>query len=374
MATIEPESDSTDGSERIGEHVRIFQRGKTWYANFQFNRQQHRQSLKTSNKKEARRRAAQIDVQLTVGLWKPAIEAVTIAKAVEDYLTMLTGIGRAPKTLSKYRNVLGKVDGLAAQRRIKDLDGLNLQFLDAYQKMRTDQNAAPKTKYNECVIMRQLLIFAVSRSMLAVDPMKGAKLKKPKPTVQPCWTKEQVQVILQAAPPELLPALTLLAETGMRYGELAWLTWKDVDFQANVLWIRPKDGWKPKSGDQRAIPLSDTARTVLEGLSRHADWVVTMPPTAKNPDCCRRWTERRLLDGLKCVLKKVDLIGKLHTFRHSFISHALLRGTPVAVVKQWVGHVDPKIIEHYTHVHDAASQAAMKKLSDKDNPQGKAKS
>lgn len=374
MATIEPESDSTDGSERVGEHVRIFQRGKTWYANFQFDRQQHRQSLKTSNKKEARRRAAQIDVQLTAGLWKPAIEAVTIAKAVEDYLTMLTGEGRAPKTLSKYRNVLGKVDALATQRRIKDLDGLNLQFLDAYQKMRTDQKAAPKTKYNECVILRQLLIFAVSRNLLAVDPMKGAKLKKPKPTVQPCWTKEQVQVILQAAPPELLPSLTLLAETGMRYGELAWLTWKDVDFQANVLRIRPKDGWKPKSGDQRAIPLSDAARTVLEGLSRHAEWVVTMPPTANNPDRCRRWTQRRLLDGLKRVLKKVELIGKLHTFRHTFISHALLQGTPVAVVKQWVGHVDPKIIEHYTHVHDAASQAAMKKLSDKDNPQGKSKS
>ena len=56
--------------------------------------------------------------------------------------------------------------------------------------------------------------------------------------------------------------------------------------------------------------------------------------------------------------------GKLHTFRHTFISNALLKRVPPAVVREWVGHVDEEIIKLYTHVHDSASQAAMQRLGE----------
>ena len=362
MATDDDEADD-GGNELVGEHVRIFQRGKTWYANFQFNKRQFRESLKTTNKMEARRRAAQIDVKLTADLWKPAVEAVGVRKAVEAYLDMLSTEGRAPKTMTKYRYVLNRIAVLAEKRRVQEVAGLDLNFLDAYRKIRTDEGAATKTKYTECVILRQLIHFALSRNMVGADPMKGVKMPKPKPTKQPCWTIEEVQSILNAADAEIRPALTLLAETGMRFGELAWLTWDDVDQAKNILLIRPKSGWKPKTGDQRGVPLSPASRATIESLPRTWTWVVTMPPSRTNPERGRQWTERRLLSALKRVLKKLKFDGKLHTFRHSFISHALLKGIPVAVVKQWVGHVDPNVIDLYTHVHDAASQAAMKKLA-----------
>ena len=70
MATDDPRA-GANGSEPVGEHVRIFQRGRTWYANFQQDGKQHRPSLKTTNKKEARRRALKIDVELSTGQWKP---------------------------------------------------------------------------------------------------------------------------------------------------------------------------------------------------------------------------------------------------------------------------------------------------------------
>lgn len=361
MATADDEAD--DGNELVGEHVRIFRRGKRWYANFQFNKRQYRESLKTSNKKEARRRAAQIDVKLTAGQWQPAVAAVSVRTAVDAYLDMLTAEGRAAKTMAKYRHVLNRVEVLAEQRRVKEVAGLDLAFLDAYRKMRTDDGAAAKTKYTECVILRQLIHFALSRNMIGADPMKGVKMPKPKPTTQPCWTTEEVQRILKTAGDAERPALTLLAETGMRFGELAWLTWDDVDLAKNTLLIRPKPGWKPKTGDQRGVPLSPTARATIERLPRTWVWVVTMPPSKAHPEDGRQWTERRLLSTLKRLLKQLKLEGKLHTFRHGFISRALLNGIPVAVVRQWVGHVDPHVIDLYTHVHDAASQEAMKKLT-----------
>jgi len=69
------------------------------------------------------------------------------------------------------------------------------------------------------------------------DSLRGLRLKKPKPAPQPCWTFEEVQRILAASPKMIHGPLTLLRDW-MRFGELAWLTWNDVD--AAALRIRPK--------------------------------------------------------------------------------------------------------------------------------------
>jgi integrase len=71
------------------------------------------------------------------------------------------------------------------------------------------------------------------------------------------------------------------------------------------------------------------------------------------------------LVALKRVLKTLALPGKLHTFRHTYISQALTRGVPEAVVRQWVGHVDPEILRLYTHVADEVSQAYVSRFSGK---------
>ncbi len=113
-----PENDSTrGGAEKIGEFVRIYVRSGIWHVNFQFNKKQVRHSLGTSNKKQARRRAAQIDVKLTAGQWKPAIEIVTVGEAVELYLEMVEIKGRAAKTLTKYTQILGGHRGPRRQTR-----------------------------------------------------------------------------------------------------------------------------------------------------------------------------------------------------------------------------------------------------------------
>ena len=71
------------------------------------------------------------------------------------------------------------------------MTGIDLKFVDAYRKMRADDGAAPRTRYTETVVVRQLINFALSRDLLATDPLKGLKLVKPKPTKQPCWTYER---------------------------------------------------------------------------------------------------------------------------------------------------------------------------------------
>ena len=159
--------------------------------------------------------------------------------------------------------------------------------------------------------------------------------------------------------------LTFLAETGTRCGEMQHLTWEDVALDGDQPHVRiqAKDGWKPKTGDMHVIPLTRRAVTMLESLPRAAKWVFTARATSRHREPDRQVAQRRLLAYLKRILKPLGLKGHLHTFRHSFISHALVRGTPEAIVRKWVGHVDAEILKVYTHIADAASHAAMQHLA-----------
>src|SRR5262249_16303939 len=149
------------------------------------------------------------------------------------------------KTLVKYNKVLERVEELAGKLQRKTMAGIDLQFVDTYRKERADAEAAPKTIYNETMIIRQLVNFAKSRRLVMNDPLPGLKLREPKPTPQPCWTADEVEQILAAAGPPYQAALTIQADTGLRIGESKHLTWDDVDYENNVLHVRPKDGWKP---------------------------------------------------------------------------------------------------------------------------------
>ena len=372
MKKHQPHNRLPTSYEKVGDRVAIFLRGKTWYANFQHEGKQHRPSLRTASKKEARRKAIKLEAELIDGRFQERRETPTIDEAISTYEKHLRTEGRAEKTLVKYAKVFERVRALAKRRKVTKLSQVGLPFMDAYRSMRVDDGAAPKTVYTESVILRQLVKFAHSRGMLAKDPLQGCKLAKPKPTPQPCWTMDQVETILSACKDAYRPVFTLLAETGMRINELAHLGWDDVDETREVFLIRPKDDWKPKSGDQRAVPISARAAAVLRKLPRHTRWVVTAPPTKQHPGSDRPVSDRRALAALKRVLKRLHLPGHLHTFRHAFISNALTKGVPEAVVRSWVGHVDEEILKLYTHVADQQSQEAMARLN-KANEAQKAK-
>ncbi|MFT3880598.1 MAG: site-specific integrase [Gemmatales bacterium] len=144
---------------------------------------------------------------------------------------------------------------------------------------------------------------------------------------------------------------------------MRWLTWDDIDFQENLIHIRPKDDWKPKSKDQRQVPILPELIPYLLSLRRDSRWVVTMPISGQQPHAGQQLTRNALLKRLKRVLKKLRLKGHVHTFRHSFISYSISQGKAEAIVRTWVGHVDAKILRRYTHIHSKQSQEAMLSLS-----------
>ena len=112
--------------------------------------------------------------------------------------------------------------------------------------------------------------------------------------------------------------------------------------------------------------MTPRVQEMLRMVPRKGRWVFTAARSKKYPKGDHQFSDRHLLVSLKRVLKKLGLPGHVHTFRHAFISNALLRGIPEAIVRQWVGHVDAEVMKLYTHIADASSQAAMQRLAKAD--------
>lgn len=351
-------------SEKIGERVRLFQRGAIWYANYQLYGKQYRESLKTTKKKAAEAKAHALDRRLAAGERPAEQKPCTIEDAIEAYKAYLTAKRRRPKTRGKYWAVFANVQALAGKMGRDKLSQVDLTFADRYEAERA-KSCAPRTVYTELVIVRQLVKFSVTRKLIREDPLLGLKLKKPKPTPQPCFTEDQVVQILAMASAAHRPTFLLLSETGMRIGEARWLTWDDVDFDKKVIHVRGKDGWKPKSGDERVVHMTKTLMAFLQEHPKSGRFVLTTAPTSAHPKIGRQISERRALVALKRILKTLGIPGKLHTFRHFFISNCLFHDIEEPIVRSWVGHVDPAIMRLYTHVHDSVSQDRIQRIGRK---------
>lgn len=347
----------------VGELVSIYQRvaSKKWYAYWRIDGRPFRRSLGTEHVGKARKLALELEKQILAGDDVKPLQPVLIEDAIEEYINYLRGQRRSLKTIGKYQHCFAIVVKLANERNLKRLTQIDHRFVDGFRNQRAAA-AEPKTVANDLVTIRQLINFALQRKLITEDPLHGLKIEKAPATPQPFWTVQQVEQILKETKAPYQAYFQFLAYTGARAGEAIWLTWDDVDFDNGVIHIRPKDGWKPKTGDRRAIPIESELRKVLSLLPRQWRWVFTARPSAKCPVAGRQVSDRRALSHLKTVLKKLKLEGHQHTFRHSFISHSLTSGVPEAIVRKWVGHVDARIMQTYTHIADQISQAAMRNL------------
>jgi len=349
-------------SEKVGEKVRIYQRDTTWYASFQSGRYQKRVSLGTSNKKNALKKALELDRRLADGHVTPTQIDCSIDSAIEAYDQYLIAERRSPKTLVKYRFVFGLVRNLVASLGRSSLSDVDLTFADRFRAERAKTCSAKTVQTNLC-ILRQLVKFGVSRRMVAHDPLLGFKIKKVKPTPQPCYSTEQIESILALAPAAHRPTFLVLAETGLRFGEAQWLTWADIDLSLNILRVRAKDNWRPKTGDECVVPLSPRLGKFLAEHPCSARWVLTAAPTSRRPSSDRQISECQSLATLRLVLQQLGIDGKLHTFRHAFISRCLTSGIEESVVRSWVGHVDSHVMKLYTHISSKISQERIKRLA-----------
>jgi hypothetical protein len=64
--------------------------------------------------------------------------------------------------------------------------------------------------------------------------------------------------------------------------------------------------------------------------------------------------------ALASLTEKANLKGlRFHDLRHTFITHMIERGAPVALIQSLVGHLNARMVRHYTHITTGAARNAV---------------
>lgn len=131
--------------------------------------------------------------------------------------------------------------------------------------------------------------------------------------------------------------------TGARYAELAGLAARDFDRQSRTLWLR-----ETKAGVSRAVYLEDEGARLFEQFSAGKEGGAPMLP---RPDG-RSWSASQQARPLAaaCLAAHLEPTG-FHDLRRTYGARLALRGVPMAVIAEALGHADERITRrHYAHL------------------------
>lgn len=149
--------------------------------------------------------------------------------------------------------------------------------------------------------------------------------------------------LVNACDPTFRPLVQAALLTGARYSEIAGLEVRDFDRQAHTLWLR-----ETKAGIARAVYLEG------EGVELFEQQVLGKAPRTlifPRPDG-NRWGASQQSRPLAaaCELAKIERTA-FHDLRRTYGARMALKGVPMAVIAQALGHADERVTRrHYAHL------------------------
>lgn len=220
---------------------------------------------------------------------------------------------------------------------------------------------------NNCLtILRRMLVIVRKRGLITTVP-EIDWLKVP-PQEFDFLDFEESDRLLRAVDDDWRTMVLVALRTGMRMGELIALRWQDVDLVAGKITVRQnavkgKIGM-PKSGKAREIPLSNDAIAALKSYRHLKGPLVFCTIDGR----MLKYTELR--HPLWRACRKAGLRPvQWHTCRHSFASHLVMRGAPLKVVQELLGHSTIQMTMRYAHLAPHVARDAVN-LLDQPVPDG----
>ena len=206
---------------------------------------------------------------------------------------------------------------------------------------------SPKRINNVLILLRSLFKMAKKRKLITENIMLEVEnLKTEQPDIFPL-TKEEVRDFLRAVEPHYRPFFTVAFATGMRFGEMAALKWRNVDFDRRQIHIRKSrvygvEGSPKTKKSKRTIDMLPPALKALQEqrLNTGRDIYVFRDTKGRFmvPDHIRNQVWKPAI--AKAELEYRPMIQT----RHTFATIAIDSGEDLGWVQQMMGHSSLQMI------------------------------
>jgi integrase len=355
-------------------------RGKTWHCHFVVNGQRFRQSLGTTDWREAQSKEKELVAQASDG--KLTHTTTSLARqpfglAADDYVAARY-LELAPASRAKEKQLLVQLRDYFKDQPLKSI---TVKKITDYRTWRAAQSVGPATLNAELGILRRMLKRAKLWARVADDIRP---LREPS-TIGRALTEDDKQRLLKTAvmKPEwetAYLAAVLCLNTTARGCELKGLQWSDIDLFQRTITIRKT---KTAAGE-RMIPLTSVAASALARLRTRAESFGPVEPShyvfaafvpkfkfndtnvvgyaVTGYDPTRHINSWRT--AWRSLTKKAGLPGfRFHDLRHCAITSLAESGAADSTIMAIAGHVSRRMLERYSHVRMEAKRTAMEALS-----------
>ncbi len=297
-------------------------------------------------------------------------ESITFGTVFEDHYWPHAKSYKTQRTLTTERSMYDK--WMKKQLEDKPMKDIVPFHIERIRKNIRDAGRAQRTQHTALQIVRQVYNFAIGSELYAgsnpaTDWQKQSKLKGREKTRD----NKRIRFLTHTEADNLLSELSKVSEfthdqallslhTGMRYGELASLTWPDIDFNNGIIVVKDT-----KNGFTRNAFLTQ-ATTVMLQLRKETETEsnLVFPNRLGGLQSELSHTFNRVVksiglnEGIEDRRQKVVF----HTLRHTFASWLVQQGTDLYTVKTLMGHKSLAMTERYAHLAPEGVRSAVRQL------------
>ena len=326
-----------------------------WFVELQIDGKRYARSTKTDHKPTAKRIADTIVQKLRIEAIEGPSKKITLEDACKRYMAHRKGIP-SESTLKGVNTIILRI--LDGKLLLSEITGQH--FYDLVQHRRLEGCAAQTIKhsvqflsavikqakregYTVCDVeppsvpvknkrLRYLSLEEEKRLLAELDPNRKAKGIPPQHKRPPHILRE-----LQ----DNYDIVVMLLDTGARYGEIAKLTWEQIDLDKRTINL-----WRSKVFNESIIFMTTRVHQILlrrkSSTNNHHVFTNRDGGPRKNSNIAIRRAIRRA--GLKdCTI---------HTFRHTHASRLIQNGLSIYEVRSVLGHTDITTTMRYAHLEN----------------------
>jgi site-specific recombinase XerD len=281
--------------------------------------------------------------------------AIPLHRLIEGFLLSCKVENKSPKTISFYKNILGKFEWYLSKFGIETIDASIIRNFLGYVKdtenrwdstnARANRMVSPTTVKSYHISLSALFTWAMEEQLITSNPMATVKKPKlPNKSVKGC-EPEVIKTLLNAFNGRSFndlrnkAMLLMFLDTGLRLSELAGLTLSDINIEKGIIKI------VGKGNKERYARIGIKTQKALWNYLAHR-------PVEKEYVWLGKGYCKMTVDGIALVIrnlgKRLGIRLSPHRLRHSFAISFLRNGANPFELQIALGHTTLEMTRKYT--------------------------
>jgi integrase len=319
----------------------IRKHGDKWQARVQ-RKDQPSVAKSFSNKFDALKWARSVESQLDLGVLAPKQTMPRLMPMVDRYAEEVTPLKKG-KSQEHYRANQFRKTKLADM----NIDKITGEVVAQYRDERLKQVSANTVRLELAFLS---VVFEQSRKewgFAVNNPVRQIRMPKPGKPRQRRLEAGEEEALLHACKESgahYLQTFVILAiETGMRFGELAGVTWVNVNLEKRTIYLPDT-----KNGSPRTVPLSTRALNAIQTQPRSIDGRLFLAKSGSIRSAFLIALKKA--QGSQPDSKKFLRELRFHDLRHEAVTRLFEKGLNPIEVGMVSGHKTLSMLQRYTHL------------------------